>query len=189
MELHVSRIAIIFKFNLKQWFLILLLSLAGTCIPQVTYNPQVTYSEGLIDLYTDINSPREKNDIVVALNLPYTFCDECHDVHSGSSYHSGKYYASAAGVAVEDINNDKNLLAGFRLRYLWNTKNTDTHCFEKDAIRIMMGQLNMNISGFIGFNCFCRTVSKMASALNLPLFSMVRFSCFAKFLAFKNITG
>jgi Receptor family ligand binding region. len=165
------------------------LSLAGTCIPRVTYNPQVTYSEGLIDLYTDINSPREKNDIVVALNLPYTFCDECHDVHSGSSYHSGKYYASAAGVAVEDINNDKNLLAGFRLRYLWNTKNTDTHCFEKDAIRIMMGQLNMNISGFIGFNCFCRTVSKMASALNLPLFSMVRFSCFAKFLAFKNVTG
>ena len=137
---------------------------------------EVSYEEGFVDLY-DANSGAEKTsrDIIVALDLPFIFCNKCHNLRSGSGYNSGKYYAAAAAVAIHDINNNKNLLNGYRLRYIWNINHTDTHCVERDAINIMLGQLNMNVSGFIGFNCHCRTVSKIASAVNLPLFSMVRF--------------
>ena len=151
------------------WLLITLL-LAGYS------HSDISYEEGLIDLY-NIKSGTEKqsNDIVVALDLPFIFCNKCHNQRSGSGYNSGKYYAAAAAVAIHDINNNNNLLNGYRLRYIWNINHTDTHCVEEDAIKMMLGQLNMKVSGFIGFNCHCKTVSKIASSVNLPLFSMVRF--------------
>ena len=137
---------------------------------------EVSYEEGLVDLYSvNGSSSRSSQDIVVALDLPFIFCNKCHNLRSGSGYNSGKYYAAAAAVAIHDINNNNNILKGHRLRYIWNIDHTDTHCVERDSINIMLGQLNMNVSGFIGFNCHCRTVSKIASSVNLPLFSMVRF--------------
>ena len=145
---------------------------------------EVSYEEGLVDLYNPNESTgRSSRDIVVALDLPFIFCTKCHNLRSGSGYNSGKYYAAAAAVAIHDINNNHKILNGHRLRYIWNINHTDTHCVEKDSINIMLGQLNMNVSGFIGFNCHCRTVSKIASSVNLPLFSMVRFvSSFFEFL-------
>lgn len=140
---------------------------------------EVSYEEGLIDLYNENGfSDRSSRDIVVALDLPFIFCDKCHNIRSGSGYNSGKYYAAAAAVAIHDINNNNNILKGHRLRYIWNINHTDTHCVERDSINIMLGQLNMNVSGFIGFNCHCKTISKIASSVNLPLFSMVRFVSF-----------
>ena len=150
----------------------------------------VTFDEGYIDLYNKNNNDnnavscidknynnnnndnnnnyynnnkndRQSNDIVVALDLPFSSI-------------RGKLYAAAAAVAIHNINNNKELLRGYRLRYAYHINETDTGCIEKNAINIMLRQLNMNVSGFLGFNCHCRTVSKISSAVNLPLFSIVR---------------
>ena len=134
----------------------------------------VTYEAGFIDLYNDNNNndacsiynnknndDRQSNDIVVALDLPFSSI-------------RGKYYGAAAAVAIHNINNNEELLRGYRLRYAFHINETDTACFEKKAINIMLRQLNMNVSGFLGFNCKCKTVNKISSAVNLPLFSVVR---------------
>lgn len=131
-----------------------------------------TYEAGLIDIYN--GEEKKANDIVLALNLPYTLCPQCYDKRSGSGYNTGKYYAAAASLAIEDINNNTNLLGNYTLRYVWHNNKTDTHCNEIDAIKITMEQLNLGVDGFLGFTCRCMTVAKMISAVNLPLFSGVR---------------
>ena len=148
-------------------FILRCLLLLHAVFSDLSLSEEVTYDEGHIDLYNAANdgriiTDRKSNDIVVALNLPFLSI-------------RGKYYAPAAAVAIHDINNNKNLLNGYRLRYAYDANHTDTHCIEKDAINIMLGQLNMNVSGFIGFQCNCETVSKISSAVNLPLFSIVSF--------------
>ena len=62
---------------------------------------EVSYEEGLVDLYSvNGSSSRLSRDIVVALDLPFIFCNKCHNLRSGSGYNSGKYYAAAAAVAI-----------------------------------------------------------------------------------------
>ena len=75
-------------------------------------------------------------------------------------------------MAVEDVNNS-DMLKGKKLYYVWNYNETDTHCFEHDAIKIQHKQINMGIDGFIGYTCKCTTVAKNAAAYNLPIFSPV----------------
>ena len=139
---------------------------------------KITYEEGYINLYDDpsnnpkskdstppVSSQRRQNDIVLALNLPLSVTGEIN--------HRPEKYSAAAALAIHKINSDKTLLDGYRLRYTWHNQHTNTNCSEKKAINIMLRQLNMNVSGFLGFNCHCRTVSKISSAVNLPLFSSV----------------
>ena len=146
----------------------------------------ITYDEGYIDLYGTSNNKdstppassslnRKPNDIVLALNLPLSIPKKSFDDNGIpiNRYNPAKHYASAAALAMHKINNDSTMLNGYRLRYAWDRQQTDTGCIEKNAINIMLRQLNMNVSGFLGFNCHCRTVSKISSAVNLPLFSSV----------------
>ena len=69
-----------------------------------------------------LKSPRK----TVRLNDQMTYSRKV----SGSQYHTPRYYSSAAAVAVEDINNDDTILKGYRLRYVWDTNETDTLCDE-----------------------------------------------------------
>ena len=131
--------------------------------------------DGFIDLYHNKSVEIQPNDIVIALDLLYELCPTCYEKQSGSSYNTASFYASAAALAIEDINNQENFLKGYRLRFIWDSNNTNPNCLEKKGVNIMLAQLNMNVSGFIGFSCYCKTVAKIASAVNLPLFSLVRF--------------
>ena len=138
------------------------------------------YNEGFLDIYKIPRNEYPNNSIIFALNLPFELCDykhgsstiSCFDRHAGSLFNTAKYYASAAAVAVEDVNNS-DMLKGKKLYYVWNYNETDTHCFEHDAIKIQHKQINMGIDGFIGYTCKCTTVAKNAAAYNLPIFSPV----------------
>ena len=135
-----------------------------------------TYEEGFLDIYKIPKEKWNKSDIVFALNLPFQLCQTCKIRHSGSGYNTARYYAAAAAVAVEDINNSPLYLPDHKLRYVWDFNETDTHCYEPDSIKAQFKQINIGVHGFIGFGCDCLTVAKNAAAMNLPLISMVK--CF-----------
>ena len=107
-------------------------------------------------------------EIVIGLLLPYTFADSV----KMSTYKSGKFYASAIDIALEEINKNPDLLPGYRLTYIWN----DTKCLESDAINSQYYQLRSKqdkIDVFIGLGCECNTVARVAGALNIPIISHV----------------
>lgn len=182
-------------------FLVLnILSYVVESKPATTTSSKVTntftYDEGFIDLYTstidvatnkDTKKIKRSNDIVIALDLPFT---HVHKKNPSSTKHKKQQteesersrvvptadrYASAAALAVHDVNKNPNLLAGYRLRYAWDSKQTDTQCDALTAKNMMTKQaLHQNVSGFVGFQCHCHNVSKIASQANLPLISPVR---------------
>ena len=139
--------------------------------------------DAFIDIY-DPNVKVKDNEIVLALNLPFdnqcrsndaSVCRARRKDRAISPYHHGKYYASAASVAIQEINNRTDILPNHKLRYVWKSSETDTDCDQARAIKVMLKQLNMpNIHGFLGFACHCSTVASIASATNRPLFSKVR---------------
>lgn len=126
-----------------------------------------------LDIYKNPNATWAKEDIVFALDFPYDslLCKKCHRVASGSGYNTAKFYASAAAVAVEDVNNG-SLLGNHTLRYIWDKNETDTHCNEITATKIQLKQMKMGVHAFIGFACRCLSVANNAAAMNLPLLSM-----------------
>lgn len=130
------------------------------------------YEESFIDLFDKQEENRRRdNDIVLSLNLPYNYE---HQMQRNIA----RFYGAAAAMAIRDINNNQNLLSGYRLRYTWNEKHSDTNCVESHAIRRILDQtrMNLNVSGYIGFEEYCKVPAKMAGSLNLPLFSGVSFA-------------
>eukprot|EP00112_Aurelia_sp_Birch-Aquarium-sp1_P024999 Seg811.12 transcript_id=Seg811.12/GoldUCD/mRNA.D3Y31 product="Resact receptor" protein_id=Seg811.12/GoldUCD/D3Y31 len=111
-------------------------------------------------------------DVFLGLLIPY-------NVTGGadlSGYSGGEYYASAFLLAIEDINNSKQLLPNVTLHYVWN----DTMCLVDLAIRSQIwqhcsfkGTQRTGVDAFIGTGCKCTTVVRNAAALNLPLLSHV----------------
>ncbi|XP_047143236.1 atrial natriuretic peptide receptor 1 isoform X1 [Hydra vulgaris] len=152
-------------------------------LDQAIQNKPATYEEGYLDIYNIPANKWNKSDIVFALNLPFQLCQTCKNKHSGSGYNTAKYYAAAAAVAVEDINNSNDSLPNHKLRYVWDFNETDTHCYEPDAIKAQFKQISIGVHGFIGYACSCLTVAKNAAAMNLPLISM---SCAEPSLSDKN---
>ena len=107
-------------------------------------------------------------EIVIGLLLPYTFADSV----KMSTYKRGEFYASAIDIALEEINKNPDLLAGYRLTYIWN----DTKCLESVAINSQYYQLRSKqdkIDVFIGLGCSCNTVARIAGVLNIPIISHV----------------
>ena len=112
-------------------------------------------------------------DVFLGLLIPY-------NVTGGadlSGYSGGEYYASAFLLAIEDINNNKQLLPNVTLHYVWN----DTMCLVDLAIRSQIWQhcsfkgtqQRTGVDAFIGTGCKCTTVVRNAAALNLPILSHV----------------
>ena len=104
-----------------------------------------------------------EGNLTIGLILPYSRSA------GGSRAVRGKDYASAMTVAVDNINNDPNLLPGIRLSFIWN----DSECSEEKSIQGFLSQWEKNVDGFIGFGCNCHTQARMAVALNLPVVSHV----------------
>ena len=107
----------------------------------------------------------KEKEIVIGLLIPYTF----HDQVEHSTYYTGKFYASAFNIALNEINSNPTLLPGYSLKYIWN----DTKCLEKEAIKAQIYQLQNKIDAFIGPGCHCKTVAKIAGAINIPIISHV----------------
>jgi len=150
-----------------------------------TFETDDVADEAFIDVF-DPNVKVEKNDIVIALNLPFRYTDENKKNMDAqiTQFNHGEYYASAAVVAIAEINNRTDLLPNHRLRYVFKRNETDTKCNRFEAIRILWKQLGKkNIHGFVGFTCACETIAKIAGAMNFPLFSMVSLNNFFYFLA------
>eukprot|EP00111_Clytia_hemisphaerica_P009174 TCONS_00026970-protein len=113
---------------------------------------------------------RPRKDITLALNLPYTRPLSEYPVRS--DLNAPRFYASAAAIAIQDINANPDLLRGYQLKYYWNKTITDTHCNEETAVKNFKKQMTMNFDGFIGYQCSCTKVGRLAAQANLPLFSM-----------------
>lgn len=134
-----------------------------------------SYDEGYLDIRNSTyKNWHKRKEITFALNLPWELgdCVKCHNGLSGSGYNTAKFFASAAAVAVEDINNNMTLLQGYKLRYIWNENLTDTHCHEFSAINGQLRQINYQVDGFVGFICACVPIAKNAAAVNKPFVSM-----------------
>lgn len=104
-----------------------------------------------------------EGNLTIGLILPYSRSA------GGSRAVQGKDYAAAMTVAVDNINTDPNLLPGIRLSFIWN----DSECIEEKSIQAFISQWQRNVDGFIGFGCNCRTQTRTAAALNLPVVSHV----------------
>ena len=78
-------------------------------------------------------------------------------------------YASGITLAVEKVNSNPQLLAGHKLRYIWN----DTACVETKAVKQQLYQLEAGVDAFIGPACECKTAAIVAEAVNKALISYV----------------
>uniref|UniRef100_A0A7M5WJ60 Receptor ligand binding region domain-containing protein n=1 Tax=Clytia hemisphaerica TaxID=252671 RepID=A0A7M5WJ60_9CNID len=115
---------------------------------------------------------RHKQKITIALNLPFDVPTPALIKLGGDDMNTGKYYASAAKVAVQDINRNTNLLGNIKLNLYYNHAYSDTKCLDFRPSQAMLHELNVvNASGFIGFGCYCLTVAKVLASINLPLIS------------------
>lgn len=119
-----------------------------------------------------LKSAWRQNEIVFGLNLAWVFGEEKFGEVGTNGFHFPQYFASAADVAVEDVNNNRRLLPKNKLKYLWRKRITDTKCDEMQAIRGQMEQIRMGVHAFIGFVCNFESVTKNAAAINLPMISM-----------------
>lgn len=100
--------------------------------------------------------------ITVGLLLPWT-----------GSRPVGTTIASAASIAVFDINNNASILPGKTLRFVWK----DTKCLEKkglyEIVQLWAHTDQNKIHGFVGPGCdeVCEPSGLLASAWNIPMVS------------------
>ncbi|XP_014664127.1 PREDICTED: gamma-aminobutyric acid type B receptor subunit 1-like [Priapulus caudatus] len=85
----------------------------------------------------------------------------------------GPSIASAATIAIDDINANASLLPDNTLRFVW----LDTQCDEKMGLHAIVNMWSRrhadHIRGFIGPGCdvVCETAGLLASAWNMPIVS------------------
>ena len=88
-----------------------------------------------------------------------------------SDWKSGEYYASAFKIAVEEVNQNSQLLPGYKLEYVYS----DTKCLEGDAVTSFHDQIfRKNVTGVIGLGCSkCDCLAKYAGFANIIMISHV----------------
>ncbi|XP_057310998.1 atrial natriuretic peptide receptor 1-like isoform X2 [Hydractinia symbiolongicarpus] len=110
--------------------------------------------------------PKKGKDVILlGVLIPYTLGSDSHL----TTYYSGRYYSSAMYLAVEDVNNNKNLLPNHRVELVW----ADTMCNWKKAVTLQMGMIhNESVDAFIGGGCQgCKVMARIAGASNIPMIS------------------
>ncbi|XP_033122599.1 atrial natriuretic peptide receptor 3-like [Anneissia japonica] len=104
----------------------------------------------------------ETFDVVLGVLLPYT-----------GSWPIGPKIASAAAIAVDDIQKDKSLLQNRSIGFIWN----DTHCDAGDGLYEVVDfwshESVLHLHGFIGGGCdsVCEPTGLLSAAWNLPMIS------------------
>ena len=75
-----------------------------------------------------------------------------------------------------------NILPRNKLELFYDGNVSDTKCYDFRPTQAMLYELNkVNAVAFVGFSCYCLTVAKVLSALNLPIISHVSFYFFGDF--------
>lgn len=100
---------------------------------------------------------------------------------SGDNWDAGPRFASGITIAVEKINKDPTLLAGYNVSFVWG----DSKCDEKASIGVMTDMLKdeeLPVNALIGPACSdgCKSGSFLSDHLNIP---MVSYGCAASFLS------
>jgi len=120
---------------------------------------------------------KEKGTILLGVLVPFNLGDA-----QLTSYYSGKYYASAMFLALDDVNNNKDLLPNHKLELVW----ADTNCDWKKTIKLQLTMMKeQNVDAFIGGGCrACEATARNAGAENIPFISHVSpfLSIFVNFL-------
>lgn len=92
---------------------------------------------------------------------------------ASSSSDSIKRFAMRIGgamtEAVNAVNADKNLLPGYKMKYVW----TNTGHTERESIRALTEQWKSGVTAFFGPNPTCSIEAKIVSAWELPMLSAV----------------
>ena len=100
---------------------------------------------------------------------------------SGDNWDAGPRFASGITIAVEKINKDPALLAGYNVSFVWG----DSQCDEKTSLGVMTDMLKdekFPVNALIGPACSdcCKSGSFLSDHLNVP---MVSYGCAASFLS------
>ena len=90
-----------------------------------------------------------------------------HGHNCFSTEFEGSMISGAIQVAIDDVNNDPELLPNHRLKYIFNNTCGD----EMRSTEFFMDHWKRGAKVFIGPEVHCRTEATMASAQNLPLIS------------------
>ena len=75
----------------------------------------------------------------------------------------------AMTAAVRDLNNDPNLLPGYKVSFVW----TDTGANDLESISALTQQWKDGVVAFFGPNPTCTNEARIAAAWNLPMLSAV----------------
>ena len=113
------------------------------------------------------HNDNDKPNILLGVLIPFTL-----GTAPMTSYASGTYYASAMFLAIDDVNNNKDLLPNHTLSLVW----ADTICDWKKTIQVQLDMIkDQNVDAFIGGGCAgCEAMAKNAGAVNIPIISHVR---------------
>ena len=119
----------------------------------------------LLLLFLTLTIPTSGEEITLGLLIPF-------DSSEAPTSAEGRFYAPAIIQAVDDINNNSDLLPGDHVSFIWN----DTKCNEDQSLRALSYQIHQrNVSAIIGPGCTCQVEARLASALNIPMISYVSF--------------
>ena len=112
-----------------------------------------------------LDQPQE--EIVIGFLLPYTLSNTLKQ----SYFTAGEYFASAFILAIEDINENRKLLPGHKVTYVWN----NTECLENNTLSLQYEQLTRDrpVDVIIGPGCHCSGAAKLGAALNVAAISYV----------------
>lgn len=113
-------------------------------------------------------SMKKKDTILLGVLLPFSL-----GLNEMTAYYSANFYASAMFLAIDDVNDNPNLLPNHRLELVW----ADTKCDWKKTIQLQLDMMKeQNVDAFIGGGCQgCEATARNAGAANIPLISHVSF--------------
>ena len=105
-----------------------------------------------------------KRIIKIGVIIPYTFGEE-----KITAYYSGSYYASAMYLALDDINNNPNILPDHQLTLVW----ANSKCSFTESVKAQYKMIReQKVDAFIGAGCDdCIITARNAGAFNIPIVS------------------
>lgn len=130
-------------------------------------------NDKLIDLNctSKVKNGKHENIIKLGVIIPYTL-----GAAKITAYYSGRYYASAMYIAIDDINNNTNLLPNHKLTLVWANSECDWKRTLNYQYQMMQDE---KVDAFIGCGCGdCKTAARNAAAFNLPMISHVSHFCY-----------
>lgn len=107
---------------------------------------------------------RAKKTILIGVLIPYTLGKK-----PLTSFRSGKYYASAMFLAIDEIKRSK-MLETYDVQLIWE----NTECNITRTLQLQEKFTKLGVDVFIGGDCDdCEAAAKSAQQMNVPMVSYV----------------